>query len=281
MTWSLTADPAAFRSAAGAFLTSRPDLHTMLLTGLDSLAHPQRSGGAAPAGVLGWWRATDRAPTTAAFVWTPPGLMAVSPLPGPAATDLARLLSTWERTPAGLLTDVTSAKSFAGDWESLTGAVPETGVHLRLHRLEGPAPLEAPAPGAPRRATAHERALLHDWCTRFVSEAGSLGVDLDRFIDERIDRDGWRLWIVDAEPVAVAAMSPVVDGMARLTPVYVPPEHRRRGYGAAVTASVSQAARAAGARHVLLFTDLSNPTSNSLYQRIGYRPVSDFRMLTP
>jgi GNAT superfamily N-acetyltransferase len=120
-----------------------------------------------------------------------------------------------------------------------------------------------------------------DWCTRFVSEAGSLAVDLDSFIDERISRDGWRLWAVAGEPVAMAAMTTVVDGMARRTPVYVPPEHRRRGFGAAVTAAVSQAARDAGAEHVLLFTDLANPTSNSLYQRIGYRPVADFHIVTP
>jgi predicted GNAT family acetyltransferase len=29
-------------------------------------------------------------------------------------------------------------------------------------------------------------------------------------------------------------------------------------------------------REVLLFTDLANQTSNSLYQRIGYRAVADF-----
>ncbi|GGX36570.1 hypothetical protein GCM10010341_67710 [Streptomyces noursei] len=33
---------------------------------------------------------------------------------------------------------------------------------------------------------------------------------------------------------------------------------------------------AAGAAEVLLFADLANPTSNGLYQRIGYRPVTDF-----
>jgi predicted GNAT family acetyltransferase len=26
---------------------------------------------------------------------------------------------------------------------------------------------------------------------------------------------------------------------------------------------------------VLLYTDLANPTSNALYQRLGYEPVSD------
>jgi predicted GNAT family acetyltransferase len=46
-----------------------------------------------------------------------------------------------------------------------------------------------------------------------------------------------------------------------------------------VTAALSQAALAAGAGDVLLFTDLANPTSNALYQRIGYEPVSDFLVL--
>jgi predicted GNAT family acetyltransferase len=43
-----------------------------------------------------------------------------------------------------------------------------------------------------------------------------------------------------------------------------------------VTAEVSAAAVAAGATEVLLFTDLANPTSNALYQRLGYREVADF-----
>jgi predicted GNAT family acetyltransferase len=42
-----------------------------------------------------------------------------------------------------------------------------------------------------------------------------------------------------------------------------------------VTAAVSQAALDAGAAEVVLYTDLANPTSNSLYQRLGYRPVED------
>jgi predicted GNAT family acetyltransferase len=66
----------------------------------------------------------------------------------------------------------------------------------------------------------------------------------------------------------------VVGDMARIAPVYTPPEQRGKGYGGAVTVAMSQAAREAGAREVVLFTDLANPTSNALYQRLGYRPVS-------
>ena len=63
--------------------------------------------------------------------------------------------------------------------------------------------------------------------------------------------------------------------MVRVSPVYTPPERRRQGFAGAVTAAVSQAALDAGAEHVVLFTDLANPTSNALYQRLGYRPVED------
>jgi predicted GNAT family acetyltransferase len=57
--------------------------------------------------------------------------------------------------------------------------------------------------------------------------------------------------------------------------VYTPPGLRGRGYGGAVTAAVTRAALDAGAEDVVLFTDLANPISNALYQRLGYRPVED------
>ncbi len=31
-----------------------------------------------------------------------------------------------------------------------------------------------------------------------------------------------------------------------------------------------------GKKFTALFTDLANPTSNSIYQRIGYRPICNF-----
>jgi predicted GNAT family acetyltransferase len=63
--------------------------------------------------------------------------------------------------------------------------------------------------------------------------------------------------------------------MVRVGPVYTPPELRGRGYAGAATAAASQAALDVGVREVVLYTDLANPTSNALYQRLGYRPVED------
>jgi predicted GNAT family acetyltransferase len=67
----------------------------------------------------------------------------------------------------------------------------------------------------------------------------------------------------------------IVASAATPSTVYTPSASRRRGYGAAVTAAASVAALAAGAEQVALYTDLANPTSNSVYQAIGYRPDHD------
>jgi predicted GNAT family acetyltransferase len=56
--------------------------------------------------------------------------------------------------------------------------------------------------------------------------------------------------------------------------VYTPLEFRRRGFGSAVTAHVTRLLLERGAR-VMLFTDAANPTSNGIYQEIGYRLVDE------
>jgi len=84
------------------------------------------------------------------------------------------------------------------------------------------------------------------------------------------------VWEDEGRPVAMAGFSSPVAGMARVGPVYTPVGSRRRGYGSAVTHAASMAARAAGATEVVLFTDLANPTSNAIYQALGYRPVADY-----
>jgi predicted GNAT family acetyltransferase len=76
----------------------------------------------------------------------------------------------------------------------------------------------------------------------------------------------------------MAGATPLVAGQIRVAPVYTPAHLRGRGYAGAATVEVSQAALDAGAAEVVLFADLANPTSNGLYQRIGYRPVTDFAL---
>ncbi|MEK8144361.1 hypothetical protein NKH18_28585 [Streptomyces sp. M10(2022)] len=43
-----------------------------------------------------------------------------------------------------------------------------------------------------------------------------------------------------------------------------------------MTVEVSRAALAAGATDVVLYADPANPTSNALYRRIGYVPITEW-----
>jgi predicted GNAT family acetyltransferase len=79
--------------------------------------------------------------------------------------------------------------------------------------------------------------------------------------------------------VSVGGHTAAAAGVARVGPVYTPPPCRRRGYGAAVTAYVTQLALDSGADGCMLYTDLANPTSNAIYQEIGYRPLGDVLQL--
>ena len=64
------------------------------------------------------------------------------------------------------------------------------------------------------------------------------------------------------------------DGV-RIGAVYTPPEYRGRGHATACVAALSQRMLDTGLAFCFLYTDLSNPTSNSIYQRIGYHLVRD------
>jgi predicted GNAT family acetyltransferase len=75
--------------------------------------------------------------------------------------------------------------------------------------------------------------------------------------------------------VSLAGFSgPTTTGI-RIGPVYTPREHRGRGYATALVAELSTAMLARGYRACFLYTDLSNPISNAIYERIGYQRVAD------
>jgi predicted GNAT family acetyltransferase len=169
------------------------------------------------------------------------------------------------------------AEPFAEEWSKLTGATIEEVMASRLHRLAG---LETPVvPGKVRRATEDDVALMARWRVDFQMEAVGFerGPGSSEFHVRRslAMGNGSLFWEARGEVVSYAVASAPADGMSRVGPVYTPPEHRGKGYGSAVTAAASQWALDAGAENVLLFTDLANPISNSIYQRIGYRPVYD------
>ncbi|MFI7344184.1 GNAT family N-acetyltransferase [Streptomyces sp. NPDC050085] len=286
--WCLTGDPREFERRAGAFLRADPALHTVPLSVLAGLlAGDVRFDGVSAR--FGVWSEAEGDRVTGAFLWTPPFAPYVSPV-GPEAAEalIDALDGDAADAPGGVNGTVEATRAVADAWlRRHPGASVTEGMAQRLYRLGELAP-PGPAPaGRARVAEPGDRELVARWFKEFSDEAaGGIedGVTDEQALawaDSRIAYGGVTLWEApDGTPVALAGVTRLVGGSLRVAPVYTPKELRGRGYGGAATFEVSRAALAAGADAVVLFTDLANATSNALYQRLGYRPVRDFSVLT-
>lgn len=274
MAWTTTDDVETFLREAGGFLEQRPDRNTVLLTVSASLRAPgeDRYGDRDP--VFGWWSAPDGR-VGGAFVWTPPHPVLVSSMPGGAAGSLEDVLARGPHPVTGVNGRESVTGAFAAAWSRRSGGAPRVVARHRLYRLDRLAPPDPPPPGRARTATVDDRDLLVQWCDGFSRDTGQRATGTARLVDARLARRAWTLWEDGNTAVSLAGLTPPVAGTARVACVYTPDALRGRGYAGAVTAEVTRAALDSGAREVVLFTDLANPTSNALYQRLGYRQVED------
>lgn len=238
-----------------------------------------RSGAGHYTGPPGFWWAEERGRVEAAALWTPPfhllvsdGMIIVAPLLVASADQRCRqrgLALPGTRGPRA------AATATAAAWSDLTGAATQASMVELLYQLtelvEPPRP-----PGSPRLAEEADVPLLARWLVAFATEAGVI-VPHDPASTATTLVAGRRCWLweVDGEPVAMAAHTPPVTCVVRVGPVYTPREHRRHGYARRLTHALTQQALAGGATDAVLFTDASNPTSNSIYRQIGFVPIEE------
>jgi GNAT superfamily N-acetyltransferase len=209
---------------------------------------------------------------------TPPWPVGVSGLPTSAIEPAMETLLEVDPELPGVAGPRDIADPFAQAWATLTGASVKEMMAGRLYRLGTLEPPTVPGEARPVR-TEDDIRLVAGWREDFqVEAAGHVRVSGVAESDVRRSLalgNAQLIWEVGGRPVAYAAVGKPINGMSRVGPVYTLPGDRGHGYGSAITAVASRLALDAGAEHVLLFTDLANPTSNAIYQRIGYRPVHD------
>ncbi|WP_328896499.1 GNAT family N-acetyltransferase [Streptomyces sp. NBC_00236] len=277
--WHLTQDVDDFLARAGDFLRSRPALHNTPLTDVERLRARRAAGHDAEAAVFG--RLESGGGVVAILYLTPRGRLGLTPL-SPERTDaLAARLAGLGLSPAHVIADHDTAGAFAESWRRYTGAVPLPFWRTHLYRLGTLTPPLPRPEGQGRTVGGGDREQVVRWCREFCVDVGEQAsidlIDAGAWDDSRFGDRHFTFWETPAgAPVSMAAATSLVGGMVRVDPVYTPARLRGHGYAGAVTAEASRAALAAGATDVVLFTDPDNPTSNALYQRIGYVHVADF-----
>lgn len=275
--WCLTEDVDDFLARAGDFLRSRPGPHVMQLTWAERV----RARGAAAFGteapVFGVLERAGEVHAT--FYRLPPRGFGLSPLTPEQADSLAARLAALGHSLPSVSADHSTATAFAEAWQRHNGATPKLrDTRLRLYRLGTLTPPEPLPAGRGRVLGEQDLEQVMFWCGEFAKAVGEgVSIDADTWADTRFADKRYTLWETpDGTHVAIAGMNPMIGGQIQVDIVYTPAHLRGRGYAGAVTAEVSRAALAAGARDVVLFADVSNPTSNALYQRLGYRTLTDW-----
>ncbi len=183
--------------------------------------------------------------------------------------------SRWAEIP-GLLGHREVAGPFADRWCKDFGVSIESTMAQRIYRLD--AVNDVPSvPGHMRLATLADKDLICQWRHAFVVdvELPTSRSTPERDITPFIGKGAIYLWEYSDNPVCMVMKGrPTNHGMT-VSLVYTPRERRRHGYATACVAGVCRDILRSGYDFCTLYSDLSNPTSNSIYMKIGFRPVCD------
>ncbi len=169
----------------------------------------------------------------------------------------------------------TEAEAFAQTWRSLTNQSYQLKMAMRTFQLRQVQNI-ANASGFLRLAKESDKELMVRWYEAFCLEAlGEIESDPHDRINYNLQQKTAYLW-QDKVSVSIACRGQLTPNGVRINLVYTPPEYRKKGYATACVAALSQTLLNQGHKYCFLFTDLANPTSNHIYQAIGYQPVGDF-----
>lgn len=263
----VTRDPADFAEHVGAFLAGRPIEHNVLATTLESID-------CTDAPLFAWAQADASDEISSVALRTPPRPLLVSSLSAEGADALMPKLLDADPGLPGVTGPEPAASHLAEAWRRCTGGTIAPGMSQGVYWLAQVCEARGRPAGIARLGNRSDRDLVIEWTSAFCRDAGVPAIGVESGVDRRL-RDGQMLLWDDERVVSMVGSRPAVAGVVRLGPVYTPPEVRGHGYATALVAEVSRRALAAGATKCMLYTDLANPTSNSIYRAVGYQRSHD------
>ena len=182
----------------------------------------------------------------------------------------------------GVITENKLGMAFAKTYSEAAGKEYRIHKNMRQYVLTNVNP-EIPVIGKIRLAKKEDMAFLPYWKEGFQYDCFSHSAvpksDPEPYL--YLINTG-RLYIMedDGTPVSMAMMNREMQNVCGVSNVYTPPYFRGKGYASSCVAELSRIILEKGYKSCVLYTDLDNPTSNSIYQKIGYKPICDSNEIT-
>jgi predicted GNAT family acetyltransferase len=206
--------------------------------------------------------------------------LAISMMDSASARALVEFLIEQNTPLKGVTGPLDSSQAFADSWQELTSTTPTLVMHLgvyELQRISFPVPDGRnliPISSVSREvSTEYIRGFTRD-CFPNEEDPDRLAVDMESQQRRNETLFFWK-GAADIRPVSMASNSRETRNGATISLVYTPPEFRGMGHASRIVAALSDRCLKSGKKFCNLFTDLLNPTSNSIYQKIGYRKIGE------
>ena len=223
-------------------------------------------------------RIVDGTETVSAAIQTPPMNLVLTYMKDSAIEVLVSYLFENQIQFPGVVGPARESELFTTMWSSAANKTSSLGMGQRIYKVES---VSLPnVSGFLRLATSDEIDLIANWLVEFSNE--SLPPPERKSFEERrlhaaksIDNKLAYVWEDNNQVVSMAHIGRPTKGGISVSAVYTPVNRRKCGYASAVVAHLSSKMLNSGKQFCVLYTDLSNPTSNKIYQNVGYIPVSD------
>lgn len=183
--------------------------------------------------------------------------------------------------PPGVLSFKEAADKFTELWCEKNSLKPNLFRKERIYKLEK---VSKDTLGTKKFSVASKthQTIVLKWTEEMLKEAliDSTEEDIEQTTNQlkkEFEENKSKIFLLfdNKEPVSMVREAGRTPNGVFVNLVYTPPSLRRKGYATECVAKLSKQLLEEGNKYCFLFTDLSNPTSNSIYQKIGYRPIID------
>lgn len=210
---------------------------------------------------------------------TPPHKLGLTAVPDEAIPTLAAVVrDVYDALPA-VLGPEPAVGAFAEAWAREKAVDAHPGMSQRIYRLEVVNPLQLDIDGGMRVAKRSDLPLISRWIQRFTEDVGMPTRRPRELSELLLGEEALVVWEDGGLKAMAGTQYPTEHGI-RISYVYTPDEYRNRGFATALVHALSDRELRAGRTFCVLYTDLSNPASNSVYRKIGYKPIADVRDYT-
>lgn len=206
---------------------------------------------------------------------TPPFKLGLTRMPLKAIPALVEVVGAQYESLPGVLGPREEARYLSRTWCGPRALSFRPVMDQRIYTLEQLTEPESWPEGSLRDGNDSDHRLVVDWLRRFFEETRMPVTSAEEVATRMLPNGTMSFWVVDESEVSMAGITGYTPNGARIGFVYTPPEHRKRGYGTAITAKLTRRILDEGKRWCFLFADASNPTANGIYQNLGYHPVAD------